>query len=296
MSDKKKGAVIALGFFDSVHLGHVKVIKSARDYADKQASELVVFTFDGNLKSFITGSREKNVCTFSERKKLIMDIGADEIRFAPVTKEFLSQDKRAFLDWLNGEYNVICYVSGRDYRFGKGGQGTVKDIEEYAKSHGQEQIIVDLLTYGDQKISTSRIKELLASGDIEMANLLLGRNFSVSGKVYSDRGVGESLGYPTLNLKADDDKIELKSGVYSGRVEIDNKEYKAIINNGGRPTFDLYNKVIEAHLLDFNGNLYEKIVTVKFNRYLRDTVKFKDSKSLIRQLKMDEQSVRGEKV
>ena len=294
MLDKQK-TVIALGCFDSVHLGHQKVIKTAKKYADENGLTLTVFTFSGNLKAIINNSEEKNVYLLREREVLLKNLGADEIYFAPVSKEFLSTDKKVFLDKLNADFNIECYVSGVDFTFGAFGKGDVNYLTDYAQAHNQNHIVVQTLNMFDEKISTTLIKEYLKNGDIVKANALLGRSFSVCGQVFKDRQVGKTLGFPTANVKLDKDKICVKHGVYVGKTKVDDKEYLSIINCGARPTFNLNESVIETHLIDFDGDLYKKQIEICFLEYLRDIKKFEDKDQLIKQLSFDIEKAKGKK-
>ena len=294
MSDKKlKRAVIALGYFDSVHRGHKKVIERAKEEAIKCNAITVVFTFKGNLKALLGDGKDKVVYTAKEREKFIKDLGADEIYFAPVDFGFLSTGKLAFLNMLNRAYDIVCYVSGEDYRFGKFGKGNVDDIKRYAGEKGQNVIVVETLNDGKQKISTTAVKKLLTNGDVEGVNGLLGREYSVTGIVSEGRKVGSTIGFPTVNIKIEKDKHRLKDGVYAGKTEIDGKEYATIINYGARPTFDLSEKLIEAHIVDYSGVLYGKTLTLRFSRFLRNIVKFSSSEELKKQLEKDLLEVRG---
>ncbi len=293
MSDRK--TVIALGYFDSVHKGHQKVMQKASELAKIKGAKLAVFTFDGNLKGAICGEYEKSVYTSYERKAIIKDCGVDEIFFAPVTKEFLALSPTEFLELLNKKYDIVCYVSGEDYRFGYKGVGDKKLLNEYAKSHGQDYIICPTEEYLGEKISTTRIKERLKDGAIAMANIMLGRSYSITGKVFEDRKVGRKLGFPTVNIKIDWDKFKLYGGVYKGRTVIDGAEYKAIINYGARPTYGLNEILVEAHIVDFSGDLYGKELTLYFDDFLREIKKFNSENELKAQLKEDLIMTKGEK-
>ena len=292
----KEKTVIALGYFDSVHLGHRKVIEKARRYAKEQGASLTVFTFKGNLKAMLSGEKEKNVYTAKEREKLLKDIGADQIYFAPVNKSFLSKGRLAFLNLLNKRFNIIAYFSGDDYSFGKYGKGKIDYLTKYASLHNQEHVIVKTYLSGGERVSTTRIKGELERGEIKVANQLLGKDYFVTGKVFGDRKVGTSIGFPTLNLSIDYSKFTLKNAVYSGYIYWKGKEYKAIINYGARPTFDLKEKLIEAHVIDFNQDLYGKEITLYFSDYIREIKKFSSSSELVSQLKKDVLVVKGEHV
>ncbi len=293
MLDRNKvGAVLALGYFDSVHLGHQAVITKAKELAKKLNAKTVVVTFDGNLRAVLGDGTSKSVFSKAEREVFIKNLGVDEIYFAPSTKEFLALSKQEFLEFLNRKYTVLGFVSGQDYKFGKNGSGTVVDLSNYAKHNGQECITLGLLKDGDLRISTTAIKEFLTSGNIEKANQFLGRAYSVTGTVFADRKVGSKLGFPTVNIEIEKDKHRLKNGVYGGRVTIENVEYLAIINYGARPTFDLDKKLIEAHFVDFDGMLYGKEITLEFDFFMRDIKRFDSAEELKKQLEIDKQIVK----
>lgn len=293
MLDNKTPVVIALGYFDSVHLGHKKVIEQAKKEADLHGAKTVVFTFKGNLRAIISNENEKQVYTLTEREGFLYELGVDEIYFAPVNFTFLSMAKLAFLNLLNRKYNIVSYVCGEDYRFGKFGLGDVEYLEKYAFGKGQTVTALNMETAFGKRISTTEIKKMLSLGNVSSANLFLGRSYSISGTVFQDRKVGRKLGFPTINIKLDSDKHRLKDGVYSGHVFIDGERYGAVINYGARPTFSLKEKLVETHIIDFDGELYGKRVTVFFDNYLRDIMKFDDEDRLKEQLKKDVLSVKG---
>lgn len=293
MLDKKLDtAVLALGYFDSVHQGHQKIIKNAKELATNLSAKLVIVTFGGNLKAVLFGEQEKVVYTDREREKLYYSLGADQVFFAPSTRDFLDKEDKRFLHFLNQKFAVKGYVCGADYRFGKNGLGTAEKVIEYAKENDQIAMVLPLEYEGEEKISSTRIKKLLSMGEVEKANAMLGRNYSVSGTVFEDRKIGTKMGFPTTNVRLDRDKERLPDGVYAGGVEFDNKRYKAIVNYGARPTFNLEDKLVEAHILDFNGNLYGKEIKVFFHSFIRDVMKFSSVKELTEQIKKDLISVR----
>ena len=292
MSDNKK-TVIALGYFDSVHLGHRIVIESARRYADEHNASLLIFTFGDNLRALLSGGDEKIVYTEKERLALYKKLGADEVYFAPVNFNFLSLGKLAFLNMINRKYDVMAYFCGEDYRFGKFAKGTTEDLKRFAKEKEQECIIVETIKAESVgKISTTAIKKLLRRGDVKSANVLLKEPYSVTGVVFEDRKVGHEIGFPTINVRLPKEKLQLKDGVYAGRITLDKKEYRTMINYGARPTFSLSEKLIEAHILDYSGELYGREVTLKFDGFLREIYRFSDAQSLKKQLEKDLEAVR----
>lgn len=279
MSDKKR-AVIALGYFDGVHLGHVAVIKKARDIADGLKCKLVVASFGGNLRAALGDGEETYIFDMEEREKIFLSLGADEVVFFPTDKDFLCKTGEEFLLFLNADREIAEYVCGADYRFGKDGAGDLALLKDYASSHGQKVYVTETILHRGEKLSSSLIKKMFLSGEIRAANELLFSPFFISGKVVKGRGEGRVLGFPTANLKIDPKKAELKDGVYAGKILADGKEYKAVINYGESPTFGRKERLIEAFLPDFSGNLYGKDIKVCFLDYIREVKKFSSAEEL----------------
>ena len=296
MSDNLTKTVLALGYFDSVHKGHRVVLSEAKKLADELGAKLTVFTFKGNLKAALSGEKDKYVYGYKEREVLFRELGADDVFFAPVDFNFLSLGKLAFLNKMNKKYSIVGYVCGEDYRFGKFGEGKVKDLAAYAESKKQRLIVVPpVLTEDGRKISTTYIKRLLAAGDLKKANEMLGRPYSFTGVVKEGRKVGTEMGFPTANVIPDKEKQPVRDGVYAGHLFIEGTRYKAVINYGTRPTFHLSDKLAEIHIMDFSGDLYGKEITVFMDAFIREIVRFYSEEELARRIKQDEQEVRDGK-
>ncbi len=285
--DKKNKTVLCLGFFDSLHFGHQKVIERAKLLAEKNGSSITVFSFNGNLKKALFGENEKVVLLPSERKRVLKSMGIKSTYFMPVTKKYLSLGKKEFLDLLTQKFSVSAFVFGEDFRFGKNAEGNASYALDYAREKNISVEIVPLENYNGEKISTTRVKDLLALGKIDLANELLGREYFISGKVFKDRGVGTKMGFPTANVDFSTDKATLKTGVYKGRVRLKNKTYSALINYGYRPTFNQNTLTLEVYLVNFNGNLYGRTITVFFEEFIREEKKFSNDKELVAQIEKD---------
>lgn len=279
--------VVALGYFDSVHLGHRKVIEEAKKLAEQLSAKVTVFTFDGNLRAALSLRDDKFVYSLEERKAIFAEMGIKDVFVQSVDFNFLSMGKLAFLNWLNRKMNIVGYVCGDDYKFGKFAKGSIEDLAKYAEANSQTLKIVEPLIYGNKKISSSRIKIMLSAGDIKTANELLGRPFSYTGTVVKGKGIGATMGFPTANLKLAKGKQPLKLGVYGGIVTLDGKEYKSVINFGSSPTFSGNEVLIEAHLSGEHGELYGKTITVKFLEYIREIRKFFSKEDLEKQIAKD---------
>lgn len=280
--------VVALGYFDGVHIGHRWVIENAKKLKEQLNAKLVVWTFEGNLKFALGKGEEKYIYTSFEREKIYLSLGADEVYFAPTDKQFLSMSDLEFLTFINSKYNVCAYVCGDDYRFGKDAKGDIKTIQNFADKNNQIVKVCPPIIVDGVRVSTSAIKNLLKNGEIEKANQFLGHYFSICGIVESGRKDGRKLGYPTANLKIDKHKQMVKDGVYCGYSVVNGKKYPAIINCGNCPTFNVDTHSIEVCLLDFCGDLYGKNLTVYFTNRLRDEIKFDTIEQLKIQLAKDE--------
>ncbi len=285
---EKKTCVLALGYFDSVHIGHKKVISRAKAAAAALGASLGVFTFAGDLPA-VFGKGGGTVFTLREREKLLRAAGADFVYAAPCDKTFLSLPKEEFLSFLRERFEVKGFVCGFDYTFGAGGAGDARYLEEYAAARGLFCEVVPALDADGEKVSTTAVKRSLSRGEIERANALLGAPYFVTGRVVKERGVGHRLGFPTVNLYPAAEKFPLKNAVYGGHAFAGGREYRAIVNYGARPTFGLDRPLVEAHLIGFDGDLYGEELEIYFDFFLRDIQKFSSAEELKAQLARDTQ-------
>lgn len=285
---EKTTCVMALGYFDSVHIGHKKVIAEARAVAEKLGVKTGVFTFGGDLAARFhkTGGM---VFTLAEREKLLAAAGADFVYAAACDEAFLSLDKSEFLAFLLKKFDVRAFVCGFDYTFGKGGAGDAAFLRDFAEEKNIAVKIVPEMRSEGVKVSTTEIKKRLAAGDVEGANALLGNPYFVTGSVVKERGVGHKIGFPTVNLYPAAEKFPLKNAVYGGHAYVNGVRYLAIVNYGARPTFGLSAPLTEAHLIGFDGDLYGEQIAVYFDFFLRKIKKFNGVDELKKQLETDTQ-------
>ena len=281
----KINAVIALGYFDGVHKGHVKVLELAKSLAEELCCKPVVFTFSGNLRGKLKGGKE--ILSVAEKLNELKRHGFNEILSAPLTEDFLSLSPEDFLSYIGGLYSIKGLVCGEDYRFGKNAAGDVNYLKNYCEKQGIKLKVSKTVSVDGKKVSSSAVKKLLGLGDVEKANSLLGYDYYIDGKVSAGRAVGKTLGFPTVNLSVDDEKSPLKEGVYAGYTVIDGVKYKAIINYGAKPTFNIYDKSVEAYLIGFDGNLYGETITLRFTHFIREIQKFADENELKARLYSD---------
>ncbi len=273
-----QGAAMMLGGFDGLHIGHRRLLSCAKE------SGLPV-----GLMTIVGGKEVDNLFTFAEREEIFRLAGADFVFELPF-EEIKGLSPQAFLHLLEEEFSPMLFVCGEDFRFGAKAVGTPKMIKE--STHVCVEV-VSLVEIDGEKVSSTTIKTLLGKGQVERANELLTHNFFLMGKVFADRKIGRTIGFPTANIRYPEGKFPLKIGVYETRVCVDGKVYKGITNYGARPTFDENTVLTETYLDGFSGDLYGKELKVEFVRYLRDIKKFDGVDALKQQLTKDIERVRG---
>lgn len=283
--------VLALGFFDCLHLGHVKLFDETKTLAKTFNVLPCAFTFEDGLISEFKGSTGL-VNTYEERIKKFEKLSIKSVISTVFTKEFADMLADDFVNILFTRFNVKAIVCGKDYKFGKGRLGNVDTLKDVCEKNGVILSVVSDVLVNGHKISTTVIKDLLFKGEIVKANELMTFPYEISGRVIKDRQVGRKLGFPTANVLIKKEKAPLKVGVYKTFSIIDGVKYNCITNYGSRPTFGLDGILTETYIDGFSGDLYGKFLTVYFSEYLRDCVRFESQEKLISQLRCDLEKIR----
>lgn len=283
--------VVALGFFDSIHVGHATIINKAKEIAKTHMVDCAVFTFANDIDSLF-GESNGLVLTYDERIEKLSKLSVNTVISTIFTNEFSKISAAEFFNVLTNNFQVKAVVCGKDYRFGHKGLGDVNLLKDLCEDKGICLSIVDDVSYCGKRVSTTNIKELLFDGRIEEANELLGESYSISGEVAHGRAVGSQMGFPTANVIIPSEKAKIKVGVYKTHVVLDGKEYKCITNYGARPTFNLSDVLTETYIDGFNGDLYGKKITVYFDSFIRECKKFNGIEELTNQLKLDLEKIR----
>lgn len=282
-NDKK--IVLALGYFDCLHIGHRKLLEKAQEMAREKGALGAVFTFSNNPGQLLK-KKNKLVNTFEERLALFENMGMDAVFYAEFTKEFMSLTAQEFLQLLK-QKNIVGIVCGFDYTFGKNSVGTVEMLKQFCDDNGIDFAKVDMVGFGGEKASATLIKEFLIDGEMEKANECLGHYYFMTGEVCHGYGVGKTQVFPTANIMIPRDKLYPKTGVYSGLTLVGGKMYPSVINVGGRPTFDDPQEKIEVYIIGFDKDIYQDTITVCFKKYLREIKKFKSAQQLKEQICRD---------
>ncbi len=271
---------VCLGYFDSVHMGHRKLIAKSRDYASSHGMVSAVYTFCEDEVGLFN-----SLYSFEQREILLKKAGAFLILSDIFSERFMQKTGEEFLDGLAKNFNVGAFFCGYDYTFGSGASCNAQFLLDYATHNKIKCFVLPPVLDDNEKVSTTRIKRLLAEGDLEKANKLLCDPFFMTGRVVHGRGVGSSFGYPTANLEYNG--FLPRQGVYKTLVSFDGEKHIGVTNIGPKPTFDISSVSIETMLVDFSGDLYGKEIKIEFIKYLRPITKFKDGNDLNRQIQSD---------
>jgi len=276
--------VVAVGSFDGVHLGHQSLLARARTLAHEAGWPLLVYTFDPPTKVFVRGVGM--LSTLSEKLDLLAQQGVDVTLAVPFDEAFAARDHEAFLDDLR-RLEAGRIVVGEDFAFGRGRTGRPPDLEAVAPT-----LTIPLLHLGGEPVKSTRIRELLETGEVEAARHLLGRSYSARGIVRKGERLGRRLGFPTANVETAPGKV-LPRGVFAAEVETADGGYPAVVNVGTRPTLNGGDLRFEAHLIGFSGELYGHELRVTFLKRLRGEHRFADLKALRAQIARDLEAARA---
>lgn len=271
---------ICLGYFDAVHLGHQDLI----NYARKNAKyTLGLLTFDKPISSLIENGKSKEVITsLDDRFKVISKLGVDYYFVFQIDKKFLDLSDVEFIELLK-RMNVKEVFVGKDFRYGKNHEGTIYTLQDYF-----DVKVVDLKDIDNKKISTQDIKSMISNGKVKEVSHYLGRNYCVTGSIESGNQIGRTIGYPTINLKLQDNYVLPKFGVYKIICYLDNVPHIAIANVGVKPTIANNNKPnIEIHLKDFKDDIKADVVSCEFIDFIREERKFSSLEELKSQIAKD---------
>ncbi len=292
--DQLKGSIVALGNFDGFHLGHQAVVSRAIARAFHERRPVIVATFDPHpVKFFKPEVPPFRLTTLDQRECLFAHAGADAMLVFEFGAELAAMDAEAFVaDVLGRRIETIGVVTGDDFSFGKGRRGDVALLAQVGAENGIKAEAVPQVLLDGERISSGRIREALVEGDSAIATRMLSRDYAIEGVVQPGDARGRKLGYPTANLTIGDYQPP-RYGIYAVRVTLkDGSEHPGVANFGVRPTFDETEELLEAHLLDFDGNLYGQKIEVALHAYIRDEKKFDGIEPLIAHMRDDEAKAR----
>ena len=288
------GAVVAVGTFDGVHLGHRALIDGTITAARDRALVPAVVTWDRHPAETVRPDDVPPLITSLDRKlELLEETGIDLVVVLTFDHDFsLWPPERFVEDVLVGGLSAQLVRVGHDWRFGHKAAGDADVLAKLGAQHGFEVDAVGLESADDEPVSSTRTRRAVATGEVELATRLLGRPFDVDGLVVRGDGRGATLGYPTANLDIDPSLVRPAQGVYAGRVRVKGKYYRAAVNVGKNPTFGGEVVRVEAYILDFEQDIYGETIRLEFWHRLRDELKFDSIDALIEQIDSDVQDTR----
>lgn len=288
----EKKVILTVGTFDGIHFGHQKIIESVKEIAKQCVGESVILTFTPHprLVLFPENDSLKLINTLDEKIERLEKLGIDHLIIYPFTMDFSRITALEYVrDFLVKEIKVSQLIIGYDHQFGRNREGNFNYLKEICEVYQFEVKEISAQDIDDINVSSTKIRRAIEAGDIHLANNYLGYSFPLAGKVVEGKKLGNTLGFPTANLRIEDTtKIIPKPGSYAVYAVWKNIRFKAMLNIGQNPTTDKEGKEkIEVHLFDFNENLYGQSIRIEFIKRLRDEIKFENLDGLKNQLRLD---------
>ena len=279
-------AVVALGMFDGVHLGHRALMSRLQEEATLLHAIPAVYTFS-NHPLEVLGGNVRLLSGIRERNMLLRTLGAEELESVPFTREMAALSPEAFIDLLSAKWDVRGLVVGYNYTCGDRGAGTPETLREIGSRRGFSVSVVEPVLLEGEPVSSTRIREAVERGDITLANRLLKRRYTLSGTVVQNKRIGSRIGFPTANIDANPKRAIPADGVYATFASVDGGMYRAVTNIGTNPTVNGEKLTIETHLIDFHSDIYGQSLSISFRKRLRGELMFDTLDALKEQIRLD---------
>ena len=285
--------IVTIGTFDGIHIGHQKILKDLIKTAKKEGKKSVLLTFFPHPRMVLQKDNKILLLnTIEEKSGLLEKMGLDYLIIHPFSREFSRLTALDFVrDVLVNKLNTSRLIIGYDHHFGKNREGNIHQLKEYSLLYDFKVEEIPAQDIDDVSVSSTKIRTALKEGNLKIANNYLGYQYMLSGIVVSGKQLGGTIGFPTANIEVEESyKLVPSSGVYIIRTRINSIVFYGIMNIGFNPTVLGKHQTIEAHLFDFNENLYGKKITIKFIHFLREEQKFNSVEELVGQLNIDKEN------
>ena len=288
LNKKHLNGVIAIGNFDGLHLGHQKVIKEAKKKAQKEKIPFGVMTFEPMPVMFFNNKiKNHRINSLEQKKTQLKKLNLDFLIIIKFNKNFSSQSAEEFIKKIIFKKTKCRYLYvSKNFKFGFKRLGNIKILKRFEKKYNFKNVVTKPYKKGNKTISSTFLRKKIRLGKIDEVNKLLNRNWSINGKVIKGQGRGRKIGFPTCNLKLNHYVVP-KLGVYAVKVKIKNFYKNGIANIGYRPTFNGKNLLLETNIFGINKNLYNKVISINFKKFIRPEKKFRNLKYLKKQIKID---------
>lgn len=288
-----KKTIYALGFFDGVHLGHRALLTACREMADNIGCKAGAVTFGNHPDTLVQGATPALLTTAMERERLMKEkFHMDTVVTLPFDEALRTMPWQDFLTMLRERYGAVGFVCGDDFRFGYRGQGNAKLLAQYCAAENLPCAVIPEQMVDGRRVSSTYIRRQIESGDMETAVRFMGHPYTIRGKVVHGHQLGRTLGIPTANLLLPKEQVSPKFGVYACRCIVDGVSYAAVTNVGTRPTVNGVGVTVEPWILDFEGDLYDREITLEFHRFLRPEMKFSDLAALQAEIRKNAEETR----
>ena len=282
-----KNAVVTIGTFDGVHLGHRKILSKIKELADAINGETVILTFFPHPRMILHPEDQsiKMINTINEKAVLLEQLGVDHLIITPFSRDFSNQTAEEYIrDVLVDQIGTKKIVIGYDHRFGKDRQGGLAELQHFGPVYGFEVVEIPEQDIHDVAVSSTRIRQALLNDQIDLANEFLGYPFFVTGKVTRGDQIGRTMGYPTANILIEETyKLIPADGIFSVKVQVNGQEYKGMGYIGHRPTISGMTRNIEVNIFDFNQDIYTQDIRMEFFHFVRGDIKFESLDQLRKQ-------------
>lgn len=288
-----KPTVVTIGTFDGVHLGHKKILEQLISSAHHQDCESLVLTFFPHPRTILQADSEmKQLNTLAEKTNLLEDIVIDHLVIHPFDATFSRLTAEEFVKQvLVDTFKIKKIIIGHDHRFGRNRTANIDDLIEFGNKFGFEVEEISAKEINEVSISSTKIRNALTEGNIELANNYLGYYYSLTGIVSKGKQLGRTIGFPTANIKiVEEYKLIPQNGVYIVQSNLDGITYYGMMNIGTRPTVDGTTQTIEIHFFEFNKDIYNQKITVSLLKWMRSEQKFETVDALKKQLNKDKQT------
>lgn len=291
----EKGYVITLGNYDGVHIGHRALLERAGEEAKRRNLPLLIFTFWPHSGELVPGRKIQRIYNEEQKQRVLETILPDAVLLRYAFDETLRDMDEAvfFEEILCKRYHARAIVVGDDFRYGHKGKGNVESLKKHCEQHGIDLYPIQGVEWNNERVSSTRIRTLLAQGQVKDAEMLLGQPYFLEGVVQHGKQLGRKMGFPTVNLLLEEGIAEPRRGVYMTRVYTPDGVYYGVTNVGLNPTVEHGCQCkAETHILDYQGDLYGQRIRVEFLEWKRDEQKWSDVEALQKQLQKDITDVR----
>lgn len=288
-------SAVAIGVFDGVHVGHRRLLGILRDEAKRSGGQSVVLTFERHPSELVAPAHAPMyINTLEQRVRYLEEAGADVVIVVRFDREFAGLEPEEFIrDVLVNKLGAGAVVVGPNFMFGKNRSGNVNTLQELGSKYALSVLVVPPLLVGGEFVSSTRVRGLIAEGDISTAAELLGRNFTLVGTIVHGERIGHRIGFPTANVAVEEKQIVPANGVYAAAFTVQGKRHElSVVSVGTRPTIGGRPRSIEVHIPGFKGNIYGETVEVEFKRRLRSEQKFDSLEALADQISKDIEAAR----